>query len=280
MTHISHVLNDDIEQQVKQALSEDIGAGDLTADLIPEAATATAILISREDAVLCGQQWFNAVFQQLDDTVSVHWNYQDGDQIKANEELCRLTGPARSLLTGERTAMNFLQTLSATATLTQSYVALVDDLNVDVLDTRKTIPGLRSAQKYAVQCGGGVNHRIGLFDAILIKENHINAAGSITAAIDQARSLHPTVSIEVEVENFDELTEAVDANADIVMLDNFSLSQMAEAVTFTNGRTQLEASGNVSQQTIRDIALTGVDRISIGALTKDIKAIDLSMRFK
>jgi nicotinate-nucleotide pyrophosphorylase (carboxylating) len=280
MTHTSHVLNDDIERQVKQALSEDMGTGDLTADLIPEDATATAVLISREDAVLCGQQWFNAVFHQLDDTVSVLWHYQDGEHVKANAELCRLTGPARSLLTGERTAMNFLQTLSATATLTNTYVALVDDLNVDVLDTRKTIPGLRSAQKYAVQCGGGVNHRIGLFDAILIKENHINAAGSITAAINQARSLHPTVSIEVEVENFDELAEAINAHADIVMLDNFSLRQMAEAVTFTNGRTLLEASGNVSQHTIRDIALTGVDRISIGALTKDIKAIDLSMRFK
>jgi nicotinate-nucleotide pyrophosphorylase (carboxylating) len=280
MTHTSHVLNDDIERQVKQALSEDIGKGDLTADLIPEDTNATAVLISREDAVLCGQQWFNAVFHQLDETVSVHWNYQDGEHVKANAELCRLTGPARSLLTGERTAMNFLQTLSATATLTNTYVTLVADLNVDVLDTRKTIPGLRSAQKYAVQCGGGVNHRIGLFDAILIKENHINAAGSIKAAINQARSLHPTVSIEVEVENFDELAEAIDAHADIVMLDNFSLSQMAEAVTFTNGRTLLEASGNVSQHTIRDIALTGVDRISIGALTKDIKAIDLSMRFK
>jgi nicotinate-nucleotide pyrophosphorylase (carboxylating) len=280
MTHTSHISNDDIEQQVKQALSEDMGTGDLTADLIPEDTTATAVLISREDAVLCGQQWFNAVFHQLDETVSVHWNYQDGEHVKANAELCRLTGPARSLLTGERTAMNFLQTLSATATLTNTYVTLVADLNVDVLDTRKTIPGLRSAQKYAVQCGGGVNHRIGLFDAILIKENHINAAGSIKAAINQARSLHPTVSIEVEVENFDELAEAIDAHADIVMLDNFSLSQMAEAVTFTNGRTLLEASGNVSQHTIRDIALTGVDRISIGALTKDIKAIDLSMRFK
>jgi nicotinate-nucleotide pyrophosphorylase (carboxylating) len=280
MTYKSQFLTDDIEQQVKQALSEDIGMGDLTADLIPEDATANAILISREDAVLCGQQWFNTVFQQLDETVSVHWHYQDGDKVKANAELCRLTGPARSLLTGERTAMNFLQTLSATATLTHSYVALVDDLTVDVLDTRKTIPGLRSAQKYAVYCGGGVNHRIGLFDAILIKENHINAAGSITAAINQARSLHSTISIEVEVETFDELAEAINANADIVMLDNFSLSQMAEAVTFTNGRTKLEASGNVNQQTIRDIALTGVDRISIGALTKDIKAIDLSMRFE
>ena len=275
----SQVAATDIEQQVKQALFEDIGAGDLTADLIPADAIAEAVLITREDAVLCGQAWFNEVFKLLDSSIPITWHYQDGDAIKANSEICRLTGSARSLLTGERTAMNFLQTLSATATHTQSYVALVEDLKVDVLDTRKTIPGLRSAQKYAVLCGGGVNHRIGLFDAILIKENHINAAGSISAAVAQARDLHPTVSIEVEVENVEELTEAIEAKADIVMLDNFSLADMAEAVKFTAGRTQLEASGNVNKETIRDIALTGVDRISIGALTKDVKAIDLSMRF-
>jgi len=269
----------ELEQQVKQALFEDVGAGDLTADLIPADAVAEAALITREDAVLCGQAWFDEVFKQLDSSISIAWHYQDGDAIKANSEICRLTGSARSLLTGERTAMNFLQTLSATATHTRSYVALVEDLKVDVLDTRKTIPGLRAAQKYAVACGGGVNHRIGLFDAILIKENHINAAGSISAAVAQARALHPSVSIEVEVENVEELTEAIDAKADIVMLDNFSLADMAEAVKYTAGRTQLEASGNVSKETIRDIALTGVDRISIGALTKDVKAVDLSMRF-
>jgi nicotinate-nucleotide pyrophosphorylase (carboxylating) len=269
----------DIQQQVKQALLEDVSNADLTADLIPSDAVANAVLITREDAVIAGQAWFDEVFNQLDSTIEIEWLYKDGDSVSANSELCRLSGSARRLLTGERTAMNFLQTLSATATLTKSYVDLVDGLKVDVLDTRKTIPGLRMAQKYAVACGGGVNHRIGLFDAILIKENHINSAGSISKAVQQARHIHPSVSIEVEVENFDELAEAIEANADIVMLDNFSLNQMAEAVKFTNGRTQLEASGNVNQQTIRDIALTGVDRISIGALTKDVKAIDLSMRF-
>ncbi len=269
----------DIQQQVQQALNEDVSSGDLTADLIPSDAVANAVLITREDAVIAGKAWFDEVFNQLDNTIDIKWLCNDGDRVSANSELCRLTGSARHLLTGERTAMNFLQTLSATATLTKSYVDIVDDLTVDVLDTRKTIPSLRLAQKYAVTCGGGVNHRIGLFDAILIKENHINAAGSISKAVQLARDLHPSVSIEVEVESHDELAEAISAGADIVMLDNFSLTEMAEAVNFTAGRTLLEASGNVNKQTIRDIALTGVDRISIGALTKDVKAIDLSMRF-
>ncbi len=275
----SQLAATDIEQQVKQALDEDVGAGDLTADLIPADAIADAVLISREDAVLCGQAWFNEVFQQLDESISITWHFQDGDVIKANSEICRLSGPARSILTGERTAMNFLQTLSATATLTNHYVQLVADFKVDVLDTRKTLPGLRLAQKYAVHCGGGVNHRIGLFDEILIKENHINAAGSIAAAVSQARTLHPGISIEVEVESFDELEQALAAEADIIMLDNFTTADMTKAVDITQGRSQLEASGNVNADTIRAIAATGVDRISIGALTKDVKAVDLSMRF-
>lgn len=279
MSTNSQIAATDIEQQVKQALDEDVGAGDLTADLIPADAIADAVLISREDAVLCGQAWFNEVFQQLDESVSVTWHFQDGDAIKANSEICRLSGPARSILTGERTAMNFLQTLSATATLTNHYVQLVADFKVDVLDTRKTLPGLRLAQKYAVHCGGGVNHRIGLFDEILIKENHINAAGSIAAAVSQARTLHPGISIEVEVESFDELEQALAAEADIIMLDNFTTADMTKAVDMTQGRSQLEASGNVNADTIRAIAATGVDRISIGALTKDVKAVDLSMRF-
>ena len=272
-----------IEAQVKLALFEDLNSNttdnDLTADLIPNDAIAEAILITRETAVLAGQAWFNEVFKQLDSSISINWFFEDGDSIPANSELCRLSGSAKNLLTGERTAMNFLQTLSATATTTRSYVDLVADLPVEILDTRKTIPGLRMAQKYAVKCGGGVNHRIGLFDAILIKENHINAAGSIKAAIQQARQFHPDVSVEVEVENFEELNEALDAKADIIMLDNFSLDDMQQAVKQVKGQTKLEASGNVSKKTLRHIAETGVDRISIGALTKDVKAIDLSMRF-
>lgn len=269
-----------IESQVKLALLEDIGQHDLTADLIPENAQATAILITRDDATLCGQDWFSAVFAQINSTIDIQWHAADGDTLPANTTICTLTGSARSLLTGERTAMNFLQTLSATATLTSQYAAAVAGLPVKVLDTRKTLPGWRIAQKYAVRCGGGFNHRFGLYDGILIKENHINAAGSIAAAITQAKTLHPSVEVEVEVENIGELEQALAAKADIILLDNFDTQHLKQAVSLNQGQAQLEASGGVNLLTIREIAETGVDRISVGALTKDIKAVDLSLRFQ
>lgn len=268
-----------IQSQTQLALSEDIGQGDLTADLIPAGQQSHAQLISRQDCCLCGQDWFNSVFQQLDANINIEWYFNDGDSVTANSVICKLYGPARALLTGERTAINFLQTLSATATISRRYAEAVAGLPVSVLDTRKTLPGLRLAQKYAVQCGGCDNHRFGLYDAILIKENHINAADSIDAAVKLARQLHPDVRIEVEVENLDELRQALAAQADIIMLDNFPLPQMIEAVAMTQKTALLEASGNINLENIRQIAATGVDRISIGALTKDIAAIDLSMRF-
>lgn len=269
-----------IDSQVKLALLEDIGQQDLTANLIPASAQAQAQLISRETAVLCGRDWFNAVFMQLDPTISIEWLAEDGDKLEANAPICRLNGPARALLTGERTAMNFLQTLSGTASLAKRYADQVQGLPVKVLDTRKTLPGWRVAQKYAVRCGGCFNHRFGLYDGILIKENHINAAGSIAEAVAQAKALHANVSIEVEVENLDELDQALTAGADIVLLDNFDLAQLEQAVKQTQGRALLEASGGIGLENIREIAETGVDRISVGALTKDIKAVDLSLRFK
>lgn len=269
-----------IDSQVKLALLEDIGQQDLTANLIPASAQAQAQLISRETAVLCGRDWFNAVFMQLDPTISIEWLAKDGDKLEANAPICRLNGPARALLTGERTAMNFLQTLSGTASLAKRYADEVQGLPVKVLDTRKTLPGWRVAQKYAVRCGGCFNHRFGLYDGILIKENHINAAGSIAEAVAQAKALHANVSIEVEVENLDELDQALNAGADIVLLDNFDLAQLEQAVKQTQGRALLEASGGIGLENIREIAETGVDRISVGALTKDIKAVDLSLRFK
>ena len=268
-----------IAAQVKLALLEDIGQQDLTADLIPEAAQASAQLISRQSAILCGQSWFNEVFSQLDDQIQIDWYFQDGEVIAPNQVICTLKGSARKLLTGERTAMNFLQTLSGTATTTHRYAQRIADLTVQLLDTRKTLPGLRSAQKYAVRCGGGVNHRFGLFDAILIKENHIQAAGSITAAVAQAKHCHPGVSVEVEVETLAELSQAIQAETDIVLLDNFSLEQLTQAVVLNDGQSLLEASGGITLDNLRAIAETGVDRISIGALTKDIQAVDLSLRF-
>jgi len=268
-----------IAAQVKLALLEDIGQQDLTADLIPEAAQATAQLISRQPAILCGQSWFIEVFAQLDEQIQIDWYFQDGDVIAADQVICQLRGSARNLLTGERTAMNFLQTLSGTATTTHRYAKVIADLNVQLLDTRKTLPGLRSAQKYAVRCGGGVNHRFGLFDAILIKENHIQAAGSINAAVVEAKRSHPGISVEVEVETLDELTQAIQAGADIVLLDNFSPGQLAQAVALNARQSLLEASGGITLENLRAIAETGVDRISIGALTKDIQAVDLSLRF-
>jgi nicotinate-nucleotide pyrophosphorylase (carboxylating) len=269
-----------IDSQVKLALLEDIGQQDLTAELIPAESTASAKLITRESAVLCGRQWFESVFSQLEPAIEIEWFADDGDRLQANDVICRLTGPARAILTGERTAMNFLQTLSATATRADIYASAVAGLPVKVLDTRKTLPGWRMAQKYAVRCGGCYNHRIGLYDGILIKENHINAAGSIAAAVLQAKALHPGISIEVEVENLDELNQALDAGTDIILLDNFDTELLRQAVEINKNRAQLEASGGISLETIREIAETGVDRISVGALTKDIIAVDLSLRFE
>lgn len=268
-----------ISSQVKLSLLEDLGQQDLTADLIPVGAIAKSRLISRQTAVLCGQDWFNEVFNQLDPDIQIHWFFKDADLLRENAVICELSGNARALLSGERTAMNFLQTFSGTATQTKRYADLVQDLPVKLLDTRKTLPGLRLGQKYAVRCGGGVNHRFGLYDAILIKENHILATGSIAAAVAQAKALHPNVSVEVEVESMNELEQALNTAADIVLLDNFSLTMLREAVSFTNGKVALEASGGVSTDTIRGIAETGVDRISVGQLTKDLQAVDLSMRF-
>jgi nicotinate-nucleotide pyrophosphorylase (carboxylating) len=269
-----------IDSQVKLALLEDIGQQDLTADLIPAEAMASANLITRESAVLCGRQWFESVFSQLEPAIKIEWFADDGDKLQANDVICRLTGPARAILTGERTAMNFLQTLSATSTRAGIYADAVAGLAVKVLDTRKTLPGWRMAQKYAVRCGGCYNHRIGLYDGILIKENHINAAGSIASAVQQAKTLHPGISIEVEVENLDELNQALEAGADIILLDNFDTAMLKQAVQINQNKAQLEASGGISLDTIREIAETGVDRISVGALTKDIIAVDLSLRFE
>jgi nicotinate-nucleotide pyrophosphorylase (carboxylating) len=270
------VNQDEIIANVKTALNEDIGSGDITAELIPEDTTATATLITREHATLAGRQWFDEVFNQLDTSVEIIWSVNDGDVITPNQQLCELNGPARSLLTGERTAINFLQTLSATASCVASFVSLIKDTKTQILDTRKTIPGLRLAQKYAVTCGGGKNHRIGLYDAILIKENHIMAAGSITEAITQAKKKN--VPVEVEVESIQELEEALESNPDQILLDNFNIAQLNKAVLIAKGRTKLEASGNIDRQSIHAIAETGIDYISIGALTKHVKAIDFSMR--
>ncbi|MBZ4192815.1 MAG: carboxylating nicotinate-nucleotide diphosphorylase [Candidatus Contendobacter sp.] len=265
---------------VALALAEDVGSGDLTAALIPETVDAQATVISRESAVLCGAAWFDAVFRQLDPRIRIHWSAVDSDRIEPDQLLCSLHGPARPLLTGERTALNFLQLLSGTATLARRFVDAVTGTGATILDTRKTLPGLRLAQKYAVRCGGGQNHRIGLFDAVLIKENHIMAAGSISDAIAAARRLHPHVTVEIEVETLAELQEALVARPDIVMLDNFALAAMTEAVKLADRQVKLEASGNVNFATVRQIAETGVDYISIGGLTKDVRAVDLSMRFR
>ena len=264
---------------VRAALNEDIGSGDITAILIPKEQTASATVICREQAVLCGQPWFDAVFAELDSHISVCWQAQDGDNIKNNQTLCTVTGPARSILSGERTALNFLQTLSATATLARRYAETVADLPVRILDTRKTIPGMRQAQKYATRTGGCDNHRSGLYDAILIKENHIAATGSINNAVSAARNNNANVMIEVEVENADQLQQALAAGADRLLLDNFDIEALTAAVQRVAGRAEVEASGNITLENLRDTARTGVDFISIGALTKNIQAIDLSMLF-
>jgi nicotinate-nucleotide pyrophosphorylase (carboxylating) len=272
-----------VSQTVTTALQEDVGSGDLTAQLIPADRAGRAAVITRENAVLCGTAWFDEVFRQVDPRVRVTWSARDGERVRVDQKLCTLEGPARSLLTGERAALNFLQMLSATATVTSKYVEAVAGTKCRILDTRKTIPGLRVAQKYAVHCGGGTNHRIGLFDAILVKENHIAAAGSIAGAVSEARRVAPQVLLEVEVENLTQLREALDARVDRILLDNFSLEQMRDAVKITrqhaNARTELEASGNMSLENLRAVADTGVDFISVGGLTKHVKAIDLSMRF-
>jgi nicotinate-nucleotide pyrophosphorylase (carboxylating) len=268
-----------IEADVQRALAEDIGTGDLTAQLVPDVG-AHAELFTREDAVLCGTAWVDELFHQLDTRVNVTWLKRDGERIAAGNVIARLDGPARTLLTGERAALNFLQTLSGTATLTARYVEALRGTRSKVLDTRKTIPGLRRAQKYAVTCGGGLNHRLGLFDAVLIKENHIAAAGSVTAALAQARAVPATdFSIEIEVENLDQLREAISAGATRILLDNFDLERLADAVRETAGRAALEASGGITLDNIRAIAETGVDFISVGSLTKHLRAIDLSLRF-
>jgi nicotinate-nucleotide pyrophosphorylase (carboxylating) len=279
-----HATPTDLAEQVARALSEDVGTGDLTAALVPAGRRGRATVITREPAVVCGQAWFDEVFRQLDPSVHVAWEVAEGSPVLAEALLCRLEGPARSLLTGERTALNFLQTLSGTATVAGRYAAILAGLRCRVLDTRKTIPGLRRAQKYAVRCGGGSNHRMGLYDGILIKENHIVAAGSIAAAVSAARDQEAGVPVEVEVETLDELRQALDAGADMALLDEFSLDELRAAVesnrTHPRGPIKLEASGNVTIETLRAIAETGVDFISVGSLTKHVRAIDLSMRFQ
>lgn len=271
-------LSAEIEANVRRALTEDIGSGDITAQLIPEERLAHATVITREAAVIAGTAWVDAVFRQLDPRVAVHWQVADGDRVQPDQPLFHLEGPARALLSGERSALNFLQCLSGVATRVAHYVELVKGTSVKLLDTRKTLPGLRLAQKYAVTCGGGHNHRIGLYDAFLIKENHIAACGGITQAINAAHRIAPGKPVEVEVENLDELQQALDAGANIIMLDELSLDDMRTAVTLTAGRAKLEASGGINDTTLRTIAETGVDYISIGTLTKDVRAVDLSMR--
>lgn len=269
-----------IQRQVSLALQEDLGGGDLTAELIDGTAVSRVEIVCREQAVLCGIVWFNAVFRQLSAKTHIEWLARDGDRLQPAQCICRMQGNTRSLLSGERTALNYLQTLSGTATLARRYADAVAGTGVRVLDTRKTLPGLRLQQKYAVSCGGCANHRIGLFDAILIKENHIHAAGSATQALQAAMACAPPgVEIEIEVESLDQLAEALEAGARRVLLDNFDLQGMRQAVALNAGRARLEASGNVNLETIRAIAETGVDDISVGGLTKDVRAIDFSMRF-
>ena len=279
MSISQQLLEQSIQLNIQQALQEDIGDGDITALLTPEDEQATATIISREDMILAGQPWVNALIAAFDSSVQITWLKNDGDLVLANETIFKLAGSARSLLTVERPALNFVQTLSAVATKTAEYVKQLDGLNTKLLDTRKTLPGLRIAQKYAVTVGGGQNHRLGLFDAFLIKENHIMAAGGIAQAIAKAHQIAPGKPVEVEVETWAELDQALEAQADIVMLDNFSQQQMVDAVKHVAGRCKLEASGNITIANLREVATTGVDYISMGVLTKDVKAVDLSMRF-
>ena len=279
MSISQQLLEQSIQLNIQQALQEDIGDGDITALLTPEDEQATATIISREDMILAGQPWVNALIAAFDPSVQITWLKNDGDLVLANETIFKLAGSARSLLTVERPALNFVQTLSAVASKTAEYVKQLDGLNTKLLDTRKTLPGLRIAQKYAVAVGGGQNHRLGLFDAFLIKENHIMAAGGIAQAITKAHQIAPGKPVEVEVETWAELEQALEAQADIVMLDNFGQQQMIDAVKHVAGRCKLEASGNITIANLREVASTGVDYISMGVLTKDVKAVDLSMRF-
>lgn len=274
-----HALEEAVTADVTRALQEDIGNGDLTARLVPAGQTAKARLMTRQNGVLCGTEWFIRTFEELDPDVEIFWHHEDGDDIVAGSSVCEIEGDARALLTGERTAMNFLQLLSGVATKARRYVKAIEGTRAKIYDTRKTVPGLRMAQKYAVRVGGAQNHRIGLHDGILIKENHVLAAGGVRPAVEQA--LHAAgdgVMVQVEVETLDQLREALDAGAKLILLDNFDLAKMREAVKATNDRAELEASGGVNLQTVRAIAETGVHRISVGSLTKDIEALDLSMR--
>jgi len=277
-------LGDSIRESVALALREDIGSGDLTGELIAADAPASARVVTRQAMTLAGSAWFDEVCAQVDPAIAVDWHWQDGDSVDAGGELCSLRGSARSILAAERTALNFLQLLSATATVTATFVEAVKGTPCRILDTRKTIPGLRLAQKYAVRCGGGTNHRTGLYDAILIKENHILSAGSIRDAVATARDLHPGMPVEVEVETIDELREAIGCNAERLLLDNFSLEQLEEAVRVNraegNPPAELEASGGMTLDTVPAVAASGVDYISVGALTKNVSAADLSMRFR
>lgn len=273
----------DIVSTVKNALAEDLGLGaampaDITAQLIPADRLSTGKIITREQCIFCGKAWVEETFKQLGDEVDITWHVEDGDKLQANQTICELSGNARHLLTGERTALNFVQFLSATATTVRTYVDALNQTQTRLLDTRKTIPGLRTAQKYAVTCGGGTNHRVGLFDAFLIKENHIAACGSINNAVTKAREIAPNKPVEVEVESLEQLEQALNAGADIIMLDNFTIPDIEKAITITDHKAKLEVSGNMTLATIADYAATNVDFISVGALTKHIKAIDLSMR--
>ncbi len=285
LAYLKQLLPLEITRTVADTLREDLGGEidpnlDITAGLIPADSQGIATIITREHGVFCGKMWADEVFKQLGGEVTIEWHVEDGDVVEPNQTLCTLSGPSRILLTGERNAMNFIQTLSGCATLTAQYVKQLEGTNTRLLDTRKTIPGLRSALKYAVTCGGGFNHRIGVFDAYLIKENHIIACGGIKQAISAAKKLNPNKPVEVETESLDELKQAIEAGADIVMLDNFTLAMMREAVAFNAGRVALENSGDITLSNIRECAETGVDYISVGALTKHVKAMDLSMRFK
>lgn len=266
--------------QVAAALAEDLGDGDKTADLIPAGRRAVATVVCREAAVLCGRPWFDEVFRRLDSRTTIEWRVEEGAPLISEQTVCRLEGEARVLLSGERTALNFLQILSGTATLTARYVEAAANPDVRLLDTRKTVPGLRMAQKYAVRCGGGHNHRLGLYDAVLIKENHIQAAGGVSHALHAAHKAHPQLEVEIEVEDLGQLQEALASGAERILLDNFELGQLTRAVEINGGRARLEASGGVDLSTIAAIAATGVDDISVGALTKDVRAVDFSMRFE
>ncbi len=280
-TDIAMPLPADLDDQVRHALREDLGSGDLTAALVPAGQQAEAAILARQAAIICGQAWAERVFVQVDPAIQVQWQVNEAQRVSANELLCRVSGPARGLLTAERTALNFLQTLSGTATAARAYVDAVAGTGATILDTRKTVPGLRLAQKYAVRCGGAQNHRIGLFDAILVKENHIAAAGSITAATASARKAG--VLVEIEVERLEQLDEALQTGADRLLLDNFTLDALRDAVAMRNATApdvQLEASGGITLATVGSVAETGVDFISVGAITKDIHAVDLSMRFQ